>query len=66
MLSSKRVETGYLSADQFLAAIDRYQPEQILIGRFDFPGLEQAIEMNYRLTYERPDLRLYVRNDIDE
>jgi 4-amino-4-deoxy-L-arabinose transferase-like glycosyltransferase len=65
VLSSKRVETGYLTAAEFQAAIRRYQPEQILIGRFDFPGLSQEIRANYRTTYERPDIQLYVRDDLN-
>ena len=65
VLSSKRVETGYLTVEELQAAIGYYRPEQILIARFDFPGLAQELKTNYRLTYERPDLQLYVRNDLN-
>jgi len=66
VLSSKRVETGNLTADEVQTVIQHYQPEQILIGRFDFPGLSQEIEGSYRITYERPDIQLYVRSDLNE
>ncbi len=65
VLSSKRVETGNLTGNEMQAAIQRYQPEQILIGRFDFPGLGQELQTHYRLIYDRADIQLYVRNDLN-
>jgi 4-amino-4-deoxy-L-arabinose transferase-like glycosyltransferase len=65
VFSSKRVETGYLTASEVQAVIQRYQPEQILIGRFEFPGFDQAIQSNYRMIYESRDYQLFVRNDLN-
>jgi 4-amino-4-deoxy-L-arabinose transferase-like glycosyltransferase len=65
VLSSKRVETGHLSREEVQAAIQRYRPEQVLIGRFDFPGLGQALQAGYRLIYERPEIQLFVRSDLN-
>jgi 4-amino-4-deoxy-L-arabinose transferase-like glycosyltransferase len=65
VLSSKRVETGFLSPDEVQSAFQRYRPEQVLIGRFDFPGLSQALQAGYRLTYDRPEIQLYVRGDLN-
>ena len=42
-----------------------YQPEQVLIGRFELPALEAYLQENYHLILGRePDLVLYVRKDL--
>ncbi len=65
VLSSKRVETGNLTGAQVQSAFQHYQPEQVLIGRFDFPGLDLALQNGYRLTYDRPEIQLFVRTDLN-
>jgi hypothetical protein len=64
VFSSKRVSTGNLTAAQVLAVAQAYQPEQVLMGRFDFPQLDQYLEAHYRLVRQRDEMRLYVRNDL--
>src|SRR3990170_2927205 len=50
VFSLKRVETGNLDGGQVLAMVIKYDPEQVLIGRFEFPMLEQYLAENYRLV----------------
>jgi hypothetical protein len=65
VISGKRFAAGELSEQDIIAALDQYQPEQVLIGRFDLPGLEQHLAEGYLPILEREEeLRLYVRMDL--
>jgi hypothetical protein len=65
VISWKRFAAGDLSQEQILEIVEAYRPEQILLGRFEFPILDPYLAENYRLVLEREgDLALYVRNDI--
>jgi hypothetical protein len=61
VFSAKRVETGDLDREDILAEVRKYRPEQILIGRFRFPGLREALLSEYDLEYEDDELQLYFR-----
>lgn len=66
VLSWKRMAAGELSGAQVLESLRRRRPEQVLLGRFDFPEIWPYLEDGYRLVFERPgDLRLYVRKDLE-
>ena len=64
VFSLKRMETGNLDEAEVLATVIKYDPEQVLIGRFEFPELEQYLAENYRLIEIKDKVKLYVRNDL--
>ncbi len=64
VFSLKRVETGNLTEEQVLDTIREYNPEQVLLGRFQFPVIEIYLRRGYRLVYFKDDMKLYVRNDL--
>lgn len=61
VISDKRLVTGNLTEDQIITAVEEYQPEQVLIGRFIFPKLNQILDDEYRLLYSRGKISLYLR-----
>ena len=64
VFSSKRIETGMLTEDQIIELIERYHPEQILIGRYHFPNLEAYLNENYVLDLEKEgEIKLYLWPD---
>lgn len=65
VITDKRLRTGYLTDEEILATVKRYQPEQVLLGRFTLPGLSEYLEANYQLVARKEDeLKLYIRNDL--
>lgn len=64
VFSSKRVETGELTEENVLRTIQEYRPEQVLLGRFEFPSLRQDLKERYRLVQARGLYELYVSKDI--
>jgi Dolichyl-phosphate-mannose-protein mannosyltransferase len=49
--SSKRRDTGAMSDEFVLDVLQRYRPEQVLLGRFDFgPMVRQFVDANYHLV----------------
>ncbi len=61
VFSDKRILTGGLSEEQILVAIAAYRPEQVFIGRFNFPAVRDYLQEDYRLLYERGKRALYLR-----
>jgi len=64
VFSAKRLETGDLEQEDILAAVREYRPEQIMFGRFRFPGIKEQLLQDYELIYEDNDMQLYIRKDI--
>jgi hypothetical protein len=62
--SSKRLATGSLTQDDILTAMREYQPEQVLIARFEIPALEEYLKENYTLITSVEYFRLFLRNDL--
>lgn len=62
--SSKRLATGALTDDDILAAMHEYQPEQVLMARFEIPALEEYLQENYTLILSVEYFRLFLRNDL--
>jgi 4-amino-4-deoxy-L-arabinose transferase-like glycosyltransferase len=60
-LSEKRLITGELTEDQIVDVVQEYRPEQVLIGRFEFPKLKAYLEQDYKLLYRRGKRALYLR-----
>ena len=63
-MSEKRISTGQLSEADIISVLEEYQPEQVLLGRREFPALEQILERDYKLLYERGKRMLFVRKDL--
>jgi hypothetical protein len=64
VFSTKRQESGALTEQQIIDIVETYRPEQILLGRFRFPTLEQSLQPDYVLIYNKSKKRLYVRKDL--
>jgi len=47
VMSMKRIETGDLTQDDILQTILAYRPEQVLLGRRDYPQVEVYLDENY-------------------
>jgi hypothetical protein len=62
--SSKRLATGSLTEEDILTAMREYQPEQVLMARFQIPALEAYLQENYTLILSVEFFRLFLRNDI--
>ena len=63
-ISQKRLSTGSLTEEDILAAMVEYQPEQVLMARFNLPTLEEYLQDNYTLIYSPEYFRLFLRNDL--
>jgi 4-amino-4-deoxy-L-arabinose transferase-like glycosyltransferase len=62
--SKKRLVTGSLTEEDILLAMREYQPEQVLIARFEIPSLEEYLQQNYTLISSEEFFRLFIRNDL--
>ncbi len=62
--SSKRLATGSLTEADILTAMREYQPEQVMMARFEIPALEKYLEDHYTLILSVEFFRLFLRNDI--
>lgn len=62
--SQKRLSTGSLTEEDILASMREYQPEQVLIARFEIPALEKYVQENYTLILSVEFFRLFLRNDL--
>ena len=63
VISEKRLVTGDLTEEDILNVVKEYKPEQILIGRFKHPKLNQLLDKEYRLLYTRGKRALYLRRN---
>lgn len=65
VLSRKRWETGGITEETLIQIVKDYRPEQVLLGRFDFPDLEAHLNENYSLELDKPgEYSLYIRLDV--
>ncbi len=65
VISWKRLAAGDLDETEILATIQELEPEQILLGRFQFNQVEAFIQEGYFPVLEREDqLKLYIRKDL--
>ena len=61
VLSRKQRETGNMSDDRLIGIIKRYQPEQILLKRFEWSQLNDFLAQNYQLKRQEQNFRLYLK-----
>jgi 4-amino-4-deoxy-L-arabinose transferase-like glycosyltransferase len=65
VISGKRFLAGDLSEADILTTVQQTRPEQVLIGRFEFPALEAYLQQDYKLVLARDDTtKLYIRQDL--
>ena len=65
VLTKKRIAAGVLTEDQILEILVEYQPEQVFVGRFDLPVIQEYISTrNFRRITFSEKYRLYVRQEI--
>jgi hypothetical protein len=62
--SQKQLMTGSLTDKDIIAVMRTYRPEQVLIGRFFIPALEEYVKENYTIVTSPETFRLYIRNDL--
>jgi hypothetical protein len=63
VISAKRVNTGLITDTDMIEIVQEYQPEQVLLGRFEFPLLKSYLGEHYRIIHETEYITLYIRND---
>ncbi len=66
VLTSKRLASGELTELEIARLLSQYQPEIILLGRYDFPGLQATLAEGYRLEGSRMGIELYIRKDLPD
>ncbi len=62
--SQKRLDTGSLTEDDILKAMNEYHPEQVLMARFEIPTLETYLKDHYTLISSEEFFRLFIRDDL--
>ena len=64
--SSKRLESGLLTAEDYRNSVEQYNPEQIVLSRF--PSLREELHpfllQDYRLALQAGETSLYLRRDL--
>jgi hypothetical protein len=63
VFSQKRLATGDLTEDHIINIVEEYKPEQVFIGRFELPKVNQFLDDEYRLLYTRGKRSLYLRKN---
>ncbi len=64
VFTGKRVATGALSEDEIIEIVKEYRPEQVFIGRFKFPDLEQFLTDDYLQNYFRGRKHHYLLGEL--
>lgn len=59
--SNKRTETGALTESQVIDEIEKWEPTQVLIGRYVVPEIEAYLQRDYVREYHYGDFRLFQR-----
>ncbi|MCC0175408.1 glycosyltransferase family 39 protein [Waterburya agarophytonicola K14] len=62
VLSWKQLETGNITEDRLIEITKEYQPEQILLKRFELPKLIAFLEQKYDLKKQDRKTKLYLRS----
>ena len=62
--SQKRLSTGSLTENDIVNTVREYQPEQVMMARFEIPALEAYLQDHYTLILSEEFFRLFLRNDL--
>jgi hypothetical protein len=63
-ITDKRLASGELTQAQIIQVIEDYQPEQVLLGRFDLPDVEAYLKEDYRRFYQWGRKTLYLHGEL--
>ena len=63
-LTDKRLASGEISEEQIIQVIEDYQPEQVLLGRFNLPAVEAHVREDYRRIYQWGRKTLYLHGEL--
>jgi len=63
-ITDKRLASGEATEGQIIQVIEEYQPEQVLLGRFDLPAVEAYLKKDYRRIYQWGRRRLYLHGEL--
>jgi 4-amino-4-deoxy-L-arabinose transferase-like glycosyltransferase len=63
-ITDKRLASGEVSEEHIVQVIDDYQPEQVLMGRFNLPAVEAYLKKDYRRIYQWGRRRLYLDGEL--
>jgi hypothetical protein len=64
VVSRKRLVAGDLPDQELVSIIRQYNPELVMLDRFDYPGVQGTLDASYDMKYTRLNRQLYVRNDL--
>ncbi len=64
VLSLKQLQTGIMVEQDIVDVINQYQPEQVLLGRFEWNELTEFLSQNYQLKTQKENYRLYVKKEL--
>lgn len=64
VFSLKRFASGNLTEDDIVQTIQEYRPEQILLGRQEYPIIKKFLMERYTMIFTKGMVELYLRNDI--
>lgn len=64
-ISDMQLRTSTLTEERILEIIDDYEPEQILVARFELPLVRGLAAEGYRLVREQDGAALFVRSDLE-
>jgi hypothetical protein len=66
VFSRKRLRSQKITQPYLTEILNRYQPEQVLLGRFPEvkAGLSSALNQHYAVQYAKKNLTLYLRKDL--
>jgi 4-amino-4-deoxy-L-arabinose transferase-like glycosyltransferase len=64
VFTNKRWLTGFLPDEELNNTFLEYNPEQVLLGRYDSPALQKILDQHYRLVHERNGVKIYIRKDL--
>ena len=64
VFSEKRWVTEELTEDQVIDTIREWQPEQVLMGRYSYPSIEEYLKQDYQIVHQMPYKKLYLRKEL--
>jgi hypothetical protein len=63
-ITDKRLASGEITEAQIIEVIETYKPEQVLLGRFDLPAVEDHVREDYRRIYQFGRKTLYLLGEL--
>ena len=65
VFTAKRYASGFITQEDLIDAVKEYQPEQVLLGRYEYPLVDSFLVSNgYHLVHQADLDKLYIRKDL--